>query len=426
MWDDYLRLALDNITHRKVRSYLTMVGVFIGIMAVVTLISLGQGLQKYIDYQFEQIGGDRILVTPGGGGFASGAPGGSLTSAKLQQADLDIVKKTRGVEVAIGLVMQTVNVGYNNRNKFLSCVGIPTDPEYLPFLRDFEYAKVDKGSFLKKGDRFKAVVGPATGKDVFGKDLQPGGKILMNGVEFTIVGLNVETGNPAVNRRVIIPQDVARELFNKTDYAIIGVKVQKGFEPSDVAERITERLRKHRDVKEKEEDFSVQTFENIIASFKIVLNMLTIVLSGIASISLIVGGVGIMTTMYTSVLERTKQIGIMKSIGARNNDILMIFMAESGILGLVGGIIGVILGLTFSGLLEFVVSKGINIGIRLNILGLSIGPQVGPFIKDYSIYVSPEFIISVLMFSFIVGTISGLLPARRASLMKPVDALRYR
>lgn len=406
MWGDYIRLAVDGIAHRKLRSWLTMMGVFIGIMAVVTLISLGQGLQKYIDYQFEKIGGDRILVTPGGGGFSSGAPGGSLTSAKLHDDDLDIVKRTRGVETALGLIMQTATIGYNNKNKFLSVVGIPTDAEYLPFLRDFEYAKVGKGAYLKKGDRFKAIVGPATGKDVYGKELDVGGRITVNDVEFVVVGISAETGNPAINRRVIIPQDTAKELFSKQDdYAMFGVKVQKGFEPSDVAEKIKERLRKHRNVKEKEEDFSVQTFENIIASFKIVLNMLTIVLSGIAAISLIVGGVGIMTTMYTSVLERTRQIGIMKSIGARNSDILFIFMAESGILGLVGGIIGVVFGLFAS------------------FIGENVVRYYG--IKEYALYAGPDLILGALIFSVLVGCASGYFPAKRASTMKPVDALRY-
>lgn len=407
MWDDYLKLALEGITHRKVRSWLTMIGVFIGIMAVVTLISLGQGLQKYIDYQFEQIGGDRILVTPGGGGFTTGPPGGSLTSAKLGDDDLNVVKKTRGVETAIGLVTQTESVGYNNKNKFLSVVGIPTDPEYLPFLREFEYAKVGKGTYLKKGDRYKAIVGPATGKDVFGKDLGVGSKITVGGVEFAVVGLSEETGNPAINQRVIIPQDVAKELFGKEDdYAMMGVKVQKGFEPSEVAERINERLRKLRGVKEDEEDFSVQTFENIIASFRMVLNMLTVVLSGIAAISLVVGGIGIMTTMYTSVLERTRQIGIMKSIGARNFDVLMIFMMESGILGLLGGIMGIILGFAASFVGEYVVR---TYGI-----------------PEYSLYAGPDLIAGALVFSICVGCASGYFPARRASLMKPVDALRYR
>jgi putative ABC transport system permease protein len=407
MWDDYFRFALEGITHRKVRSWLTMLGVFIGIMAVVTLISLGQGLQKYIDLQFEKIGGDRIIITPGGGDFTSGAPGGSLTSAKLHDGDLDIVQKTRGVDVALGLVMQSTRVEYNKKSSFLTLVGIPTESQYLQFLKDFEYAEVGKGTYLKEGDRYKAIVGPETGKDIYGKELDVGGKVLLEGIEFTVVGLSEDTGNPAINRRIIIPQEVAQELFNKTDdYAMFGVKVQKGFEPSEVADRIEERLRKHRDVKEGEEDFSVQTFENIIASFRIILNLLTVVLSGIAFISLIVGGIGIMTTMYTSVLERTRQVGIMKSIGARNNDILIIFIAESGLLGLMGGVVGILFGLLASFAGEII--------IRLY------------GITEYSLYAGPDLIIGALLFSVIVGCVSGYLPAVRASKMSPVDALRYR
>ncbi len=407
MWSDYLKLALDGIANRKVRSWLTMVGVFIGIIAVVTLISLGQGLQKYIDRQFEAIGGDRIIVTPGGGGFQSGPPGGTLTSAKLHESDVDVVKRVRGVDMALGIIFVTADIEYNNKKKFGSVVGISTDPEYLPFLRDSDFSKVEKGGYLKKSDRYKAIIGPNVGEGLFKKDIRLGSKIKINDVEFDVVGINKDTGDPFTASRIIIPLDTAKDLFNKTDeYSMISVKVKKGSEPSDVAEKIKDRLRQHRHVKEKEEDFSVQTSENIVASFKIVLNIVTLVLSGIAAISLIVGGIGIMTTMYTSVIERTRQIGIMKSIGARNSDILLIFIAESGLLGLVGGIIGVILGLIASLIAENVVrSYGI---------------------KDFAIYAGPDLILGALAFSFLVGCISGYMPAIRAANMKPVDALRYR
>jgi putative ABC transport system permease protein len=407
MWEDYFKLALDGMANRKLRSWLTMMGVFIGIMAVVTLISMGQGLQHYIDRQFEKVGGDRISITPGGGGFSSGAPGGSMVSAKLDQGDLDVVERTRGVEMAVGVIFQSSGVEYNKKTKYLTIGGIPTGSEYLQFLKDAQIQNVDKGTYLKKGDRYKALIGPALGEDIFGKDLGVGGRILINGVEFTVAGVKEDTGNPMDNFRVIIPQDTAKEMFNKSDeYSTISVKVQKGFSPSDVAEKITERLRNHRNVKEKEEDFSVTTAESIVAAFKTVLNIVTVVLSGIAAISLFVGGVGIMTTMYTSVIERTRQIGVMKSIGARNSDILMIFIAESSLLGLVGGIIGILLGLSASYIGEQVV--------------------IAYGIKEFALYAGPDLILGALAFSIIVGCASGYFPAMRAAKMKPVDALRYR
>jgi putative ABC transport system permease protein len=213
-------------------------------------------------------------------------------------------------------------------------------------------------------------------------------------------------GNPIADRRMVLPLKTAQELFNKSDnYAIITVKVDKGADPDAIAEKIKKRLRSYRDVKEGEEDFTVQTYQNLISSFKTVLNIVTVVLSGIAAISLIVGGIGIMTTMYTSVIERTRQIGIMKAIGARNENILMIFMFESGFLGLVGGIIGVVIGIIASLLAEVLV-KG--------------------YINEFTVYLGWDLVFGALAFSFIVGCISGFLPANQAAHMKPVDALRYR
>ena len=407
MWDDYLNLALEGIRNRKLRTGLTMLGVFIGIMSVVTLISLGQGLQQYIDLEFSKVGGDRIMITPGGGGFSSGAPGGSLSSATLDKSDLDVVKKVRGVQTALGLITKMESVEYDKQNKFIPIYGVPTDSEYLQFLKDSGTQDVDRGTVLHKGDKYKALVGPTLGTDNFNKNISVGSKIIINNTEFDVVGVLKDSGNPVQNGRIIIPLDTAQALFNTTDYAEITLKVQKGFTPSDVANSITEKLRQKRNVKKNEEDFSVQTAESIVAAFKTVFNIVTLVLSGIAAISLFVGGVGIMTTMYTSVIERTRQIGVMKSIGARNSDILMIFMMESGILGIVGGIIGLILGFSLSVLGEYLVRK------------------VGG-IPEYSLYAGPDLIIGALLFSIIIGLASGYFPAIRAAKMKPVDALRYR
>jgi putative ABC transport system permease protein len=181
--------------------------------------------------------------------------------------------------------------------------------------------------------------------------------------------------------------------------------VDKGADPDTVAEKIKSRLRSYRNVKVDEEDFTVQTFQNMIESFKTVLNIVTIVLSGIAAISLIVGGIGIMTTMYTSVIERTRQIGIMKAIGARNENILMIFMFESGFLGLVGGMIGVVIGIIASILAEVLVKY---------------------YIPEFTVYLGFDLVLGALAFSFIVGCVSGFMPSYQAAHMKPVDALRYR
>ena len=180
----------------------------------------------------------------------------------------------------------------------------------------------------------------------------------------------------------------------------------KQFNPDIVAEDIEEALRDERDERIGQETFSVQSFSQLLETFTDIFAVVQAVLIGIAAISLIVGGIGIMNTMYTSVLERTKEIGIMKAVGARNRDIFLIFLIESGLLGLVGGIIGILLG--------------IGIGKGVEYLAAS---QLGtPFLQ--AIFGFP-LILSALAFSFIIGAASGVLPAMQAARLKPADALRY-
>ncbi|MCK4491589.1 MAG: ABC transporter permease, partial [Candidatus Altiarchaeales archaeon] len=348
-------------------------------------------------------------ISPGGGGFMAGATPvtGEFVSAKLHESDLEVVRKVRGVDYAVGIIIATGGVEFNGKKKSIPIFGAPTESKSQAFMKQIDFFIVDEGRYVKEGDKYKAQVGVTTGADIFGRDIDVGDRIKIEGHMFDVVGRNKRTGNPIHDLKITIPSDTARELFNKSDeYPTIIVKVEEGFKPEDVAEKIKEKLRKHRDVKEDEEDFSVETAEAIIGVFKDVLNMVTFVLAGIAGISLIVGGVGIMTTMYTSVIERTHQIGIMKAVGARNSDILQLFLMESGMLGLVGGIIGVVLGLLFS--------KGAEYAVHY--YGVDI----------FRMYASPELIIGALLFSFLVGCISGYLPARRASKMNPVDALRYK
>ena len=405
MIEDYLRLAIDGIMHRKLRSWLTMVGIFVGIIAVVALISLGQGLQRVIDEQFEMVGGDRIIVTPGRGGTLTGVPRGSFVAAKLDKSDLDVIEKVRGVDSAAGVILATGNVKADNKRILIPIFGVPTDPKYQKLLKQIDFFAVDEGRCLKEGDRYKAQVGVRT-RDFFDTDIDVGDKIEIEGIMFDIVGKNKKTGNPFHDSKITIPIETAQELFNKSDgYSMIQVKVEKGSDVSEVAENIKKKLRRHRGVKEGEEDFTAETPQNIVRVFKDVFNLVTGFLTGIAAISLLVGGIGIMTTMYTSVLERTHQIGIMKAVGARNSDILLIFLIEAGMLGLVGGVIGVILGLLLSKFAEYLV---VNYG------GIDI----------FRVHAGPELIIGTLLFSFLVGCFSGYLPARRASKMHPVEALR--
>jgi putative ABC transport system permease protein len=199
--------------------------------------------------------------------------------------------------------------------------------------------------------------------------------------------------------------DLNDALDIKDEYDIIVVQLEKNSDPEKVAEAIREKLRKDRGLKEGEEDFNVQTPIAALASINTILNVINVIVIGIALISLLVGAIGIANTMYTSVLERTKEIGVMKAIGARNSDILLIFLFESGLLGLVGGVVGVLIGM----LMAWTAATGANTALGNNL---------------FIIKLNPALIIGSIIFSFIIGTVSGVLPARQASKLKPVDALR--
>jgi len=243
-------------------------------------------------------------------------------------------------------------------------------------------------------------------KDTFGKKLNLGDTITIKGVDFEVVGINEKKGAFTVDSVIAMNEEVVRELFNNPNqYSLIGVKAANLDEVDSLVTRIEKALRKHRGLKEGKEDFEVQTNMQAMESINQTLDIVTILLSGIAAISLVVGGIGIMNTMYTSVLERKPDIGIMKAIGAKNKDIFILFFIESGVLGLVGGIVGVLLGVGLGKLVEF---------IGIVVLGSSL------LQASFSFYL----IAGALTFSFVVGAAAGTLPAMRASKLNPVDALR--
>ena len=228
----------------------------------------------------------------------------------------------------------------------------------------------------------------------------------IEGVDFKVVGILKKSGNPQQDGTLVIPEAAMREILGiEETYDIIPAKISAGEDIAVVTERIKKDLRSHRNVEEGKEDFTVQTPENILATLNTILFIIQGVLVGIAAISLLVGGIGIMNTMYTAVLERTKEIGVMKAIGARNWEIMSIFVIESGMLGLVGGIIGVSMG--------FGISKSVEL-IAFQIYGSYL-------IKaDFNL----GLLIGMLMFGFIIGSLSGAFPAKQAAALKPVDALR--
>ena len=405
MIKDYFVFAMKTFTHRKIRSLLTMVGIFIGIAAVVSLISLGQGLQSAITTQFSTLGTDKIIIQALSPFFG---PPGQLAVEDITERDLEEIKRTSGVEVAAGRVLGSVKVEFDDKVNILFGASIPLkDEDEKRLIEETLTLKASDGRLLKKGDNFKVVIGNNLAEDnIFQRDIKVGDKLIINDENFEVVGILSKSGFPPVDNALLIPQDRLKKLLGFDDELSAIVAKAKTENINQVADNIARNLRDLRNVDEGKEDFEVETPEHILQGFNTIFSIVQAVLIGIAGISLFVGGIGIMNTMYTSVLERTNEIGVMKAIGARNGHILLIFLIESGTLGLIGGIVGVIIGI--------ILAKSVEIGSTL-VFGTSlIQAEISLFL-----------IIGSLVFSVLVGVIAGTFPAMQASKLKPVDALRY-
>jgi len=400
---DFFVYAFNNLKKRGLRSSLTVLGIFIAIVAVVALISLGQGMQNAINQEFETIGKDRIIITAGG--VSMGPFGSDLAVAELTEKDVDVIKKVRGVEYVIGMLFHQAKISYNDEVEYKNVAAHPTDQNSARYIKQINLFEIGKGRQLKSSDHYAAVLGYSIANNYFNKKIGVGDKILIQDKQFKVVGIQKKIGTGIHDRIIRIPIDIGRELFNEPDkVTTIFAKVKKTYCVEGVDNENKKKLRKFRHVKEDEEDFTVETAEQLIKNLNVILSIVQVVLIGIAAIALLVGGIGIANTMYTSVLERTREIGIMKAVGARNSDIMFIFLIESGLLGLVGGILGVTVG-----------------------LGISKGVEVIAALAGYSMLkasFNPFLIIGALAFSFIIGSISGLIPAKQAAELKPVEALR--
>jgi putative ABC transport system permease protein len=404
MLKDLFLLAVNNIRRRKLRSWLTMIGIFIGIAAVVSLVSLGQGLQTAVTGQFSTLSTDKLTIQNSETGFG---PPGSTVVTKLNDHDVKVVENVRGVEEVVPRLVRVVKVEYNDFVSFNFIADIPEESSKMRIVYDAINLEAGEGRLLKRGDRGKVIIGPniAEGNN-FDKEISVGKRINIQGEDFEVVGILKRGSSFQINDMILLLNDDMEELLNINDEIdILIAQIAESEESEVIAERIKESLRDDRDLKEGEEDFSVQTPLQSISAVNQTLSVINAIVVGIALISLIVGGIGIANTMYTSVLERKKEIGTMKAIGARNKDILGIFLIESGLLGFIGGLIGVLIG------------AGLALGMSALVNSL-LNTQL------ITVNLSPELMISVLIFSGLLGIIFGGIPSWQASKLKPVDALR--
>jgi putative ABC transport system permease protein len=403
MISDYFKLAYKSAKHRKLRSWLTMIGIFIGIAAVVALIALSQGLKDAIGQQFLGLGSDKLVVQAAGGGF--GPPGTAVTTP-LTTKDKKVIEKTKGVDTVVGRLIRIVELEVDDEKKFTYATTMPKDQEERELVMEANNYIIGEGKFFDKNSGYEVVIGHEFAQDFFEKKLEVRDTILVQGKEFKVTGILQKSGNPQQDSTLVLPEARLREILDvQEEFDVIPLRVLAGEDVEAVAENINKELRKSRDVEEGKEDFTVQTPGQIIAILNNILIVIQGVLVGIAAISLVVGAVGIMNTMYTAVLERTREIGVMKAVGAKNGEVMVLFMIESGFLGIIGGVIGVSLGVLISKIVEWIAFQQFqSVLIQANLPGWLLG--------------------GALLFAFVVGAASGVFPARQAARLHPVDALR--
>ena len=396
MLKDSFKYALTSMRQRKLRSWLTIIGIVIGVASIIALVAISQGLQNYVEESFEEFGTNSIIIRPG---TMFGPPGAGEYG--LTDDDVDVIERVAGIDYVAPFVYDYALVEYHREELQVQIMGVPTDI-VEKFMEDTGW-NLEKGSVFKRENEYSVVIGHLAATDLFEDELHIRNRILIEGQTFKVIGIIEEIGNDQDDTMIAIPMERARDILDKTDeVSMVMAFAKEGVDVNKLRDEITDELEDYRG----EEDFMVMSSVQLIEQISSILGVLELIVGAIASISLLVGAVGIMNTMYMSVLERTREIGVMKAIGATNARILGIFLMESGFFGIVGGTIGVAIGSAIA-LAVGQIAPSLNLGFTL------------------IIRIEPELVAFGIIFAFILGAIAGFFPARSASKLKPADALRY-
>jgi len=399
---EYIKIAIRSLKTRPLRSWLTILGIVIGVFLVISLFSLSEGIKQAVLQQLKMMGEDLIIVSPGDALDITTMIGG----LKLEEEDLEAIEKTDGVKYIASQDWKGEVVRYEEEKKTIIIYG-----------NDWEEAKevytehmgwdLKEGRWPKDGKR-EALIGSYVPEDVF-PGIEVGDDIVINGKKLEVTGILKSLGNKQDDSMIGVSMSLFRDITGERKGAKMALAVvEEGFSTDNVVEDIKENLEENSKRRRGEEDsssFTVLSSEKVTEIVDNIMGIIQAAIFGFASIAIVVGGIGIMNTMYTSVHERIREIGIMKAVGARRKTITNIFLIESGMVGLIGGVGGVFMGL--------ILAKGIEIYF-----------QVHPALYLQA-SITPQLVLFGLGFSFLVGCIAGYLPARSAAKLNPVEALRY-
>jgi putative ABC transport system permease protein len=396
LWADSLQLALRAITAQRLRSFLTLLGIAVGIAAVILLTSIGEGIHRFVLGEFTQFGTNVISAMPGKT-KTGGAPSGLPSSARpLSLEDVRSLERLPHVVAVTPNVRGNAEIEGNGRTRRTLVYGVNAK---LPMI--FK-STVQSGQFLPADDEGSArafvVLGAKVRNELFGSENPLGQRLRIGGLHFRVIGVMAPKGQFLgidLDDTVFIPAARAQELFNREGVDEINVAAEEGVPSAIVADAIKARLI----ARHGHEDFTIVTQEEMLKTLSNILNVLTMAVGALGGISLLVGGVGIVTIMTIAVTERTGEIGLLVALGAPRRTILALFLGEAVALSALGGILGLLLGIGLAQLIHLL-------------------------LPALPVHTPLSFVLLAEGIAVVIGLAAGVLPARNAARLDPVEALR--
>lgn len=382
---DFYSLIFKDLIRKKFSTFLTVFAISLGILSIFVILIITQSFNDSIEGQLEEFGSNLIIVQPQTG-----------SNVKFTDSQIRTLERFSNIKSVYGSTQQRVQFQDGREFRRVSVFATELSEQ---FFNDFN-VEIEQGTFPNPRSKFDIVIGPSVAEDRFSSELRVGSRLVFNDISFRVVGITQEVGNPEDDSLIYMQYEALKDFGIVEEYDVLVVFMRD----VELLDRTQEDIINFFEREFGENRVNVLTSRDILEQLNTITGLITGVLGGIGFISLIVGALGIINTMFVIVTEKIKDIGIMKSVGARNSQVLLLFIFQSSLFGILGAILGIIIG----------------IGA---LFGIEIALQASGF-SFLEITIYPEIVLQMLLFGSIIGAISGFIPSFKASKMNVVEALR--